>query len=271
MVESSAPPESARLRFQRFVAEDAAGLAEILADPEVARNITVNVSTPERGLACARDRIAWHNGSWQERGYGAWALRAREASLAAPDRLLGWCGFTPPDLEGEDPEILYGLARGVWRLGLAQEAARAAIDWFFANTPHQGVSAIVFAALNPASVQVMARLGMTHRGTMDFKDFVPDAERMRDVLDYEVWRLGAGAGGDPELLLWQAPFRAGQIAATGIAPAEAIESALCRSIAGQACYAALEDPEARVRTAFREGMAQSHMDWYHLSRSAWTS
>ena len=271
MVERSAPPESARLRFQRFVAEDAAGLAEILADPEVARNITVNASTPERCLACARDRIAWHNGAWQARGYGAWALRAREASLAAPDRLLGWCGFTAPDLDGEDPEILYGLARAVWRLGLAQEAARAAIDWFFANTPHQGVSAIVFAALNPASVQVMARLGMTRRGTMDFKDFVPEAERAHDVLDYELWRLGACAGDDPELVLRQAPFRAGQLVAAGIAEAEAVESALREAAAGQAHYAAFDDLEARVRAAFREGMAQSHMDWYHLSRSAWSS
>ena len=76
-------------------------------------------------------------------------------------------------------------------MGLAQEAARAVIAWFFANTSHQGDSAIVFAGLNPASLKVMAKLGMTHRGTLDFKDFVPDAERARDVLDYELWRLGA--------------------------------------------------------------------------------
>lgn len=193
----------------------------------------------------------------------------REASLAAPDHLLGWCGFTPPDLEGEDPEILYDLARGFWKMGLAQEAARAAIAWFFANTSHQGDSAIVFAGLNPTSLKVMAKLGMTHRGTLDFKDFVPDAERARDLLDYELWRLGAYAGDDPHLVLQQAPFRAGQLVAAGVAQAGAIESALHEALDGQARYAGLEDAELRIRTAFREGMAQSHRDWYYLSKSTW--
>lgn len=95
--------DTERLRLQSFADEDAPALAAILAEPEVTKNITANGSTPERCLASARHRIGWHNRSWDEHGYGVWAIKARSGEL------LGWCGFAVPDIGG-DPEILYGLA-----------------------------------------------------------------------------------------------------------------------------------------------------------------
>ena len=71
--------------------------------------------------------------------------------------LIGWCGFAAPDI-GEDPEILYGLAPHCWGRGLAQEMVRAAIDWLFAETPHQGVSAVIFGRLNAASAAIAGKL-----------------------------------------------------------------------------------------------------------------
>jgi RimJ/RimL family protein N-acetyltransferase len=252
---------TARLRLDAFVDSDVAALAAILAEPEVTRNITADASTPERCLATAAARIAWHNGSWAKHGYGVWALR--EAEFGA---LLGWCGFAEPDI-GSDPEVLYGLAPACWGRGLATEAATAAIDWLFRETAEAGVSAVIFGRLNAASATVLRKLGMRLVGTMAMAEFLPDRKLARSVVDYETWRLGQGASNDPDALLFQAPFKAGQIA-TLLDEPSAIEWALC--------HAALQRPDygdippgslaRRVREAFRAGMSEPSLDWYHVGR-----
>ncbi len=146
-------------------------------------------------------------------------------------RALGWCGFAAPDI-GEDPEILYGLAPQCWGSGLAQEMVRAAIGWLFAETPHQGVSAVIFGRLNPVSAAIAGKLGMTKRGTMAMKDFLPDLALARDVLEYEIWRLGYGRTRDAEALLFQAPFKGGQIASLRLADLVAVEQLFCDAARG---------------------------------------
>jgi RimJ/RimL family protein N-acetyltransferase len=253
-----------RLRLRPFAEDDAPALAAILAEPEVTKNITANGSTPERCLAAARHRIGWHNRAWSERGYGVWAVTARDGEL------IGWCGFAAPDI-GDDPEILYGLAPRHWRKGLAREAARAAIGWLFAETAAGGVSAVIFGRLNPASVALIGRLGLTKRGTMAMPDFMPDLDLARDVLEYEVWRLGRGATGDADALLFQAPHKGGQFATLGIGDADEIEARFRDAARGRADYAAIPQAQldARVRDAFRQGMAEPFLDWYHLLRGEW--
>ncbi len=224
-------------------------------------------------MAAARKRIAWHNGSWADKGYGVWALKSRDGGLASPGRLLGWCGFAAPDLEGHDPEILYGLSRAFWGRGLAREAAETAIAWLFGHTQAPGLSALIFGRLNPGSLKVTGKLGMTLRGTMPFKDFMADEALALEVLDYEIWRLGEGPCDDPAALVFQAPYKAGQVVGAGFAEPAAAEAALCdaaRSRGGLA-NAGPADRGRRVRAAFREGMAESHVDWYHLTRDAWAA
>ncbi len=268
------PPQSARLAFARFDESDAGALGALLSDPEIARTITANTATPEKAAACARHRIAWHNGAWETKGYGVWALRARDGAGEEAGRPIGWCGFCEPDV-GTDPEILYGLARDRWGQGLAREAAAAAIDWLFANTGSDGVSAMIMGRLNPGSLKVTERLGFVRRGTMGFADFLPDPGLARDVLDYEIWRLGEGAALDPEALIFQAPYKAGQIAAIDGAIDGAGEAATLAALSAAARqrsdFAGL-DTEAldeRVASAFRRGLAESHVDWYHLPRERW--
>ena len=269
------PPQSARLAFARFDESDAGALGALLSDPEIARTITANTSTPEKAAACARHRIAWHNGAWEAKGYGVWALRAKsppEQEGEGIGRLIGWCGFAEPDL-GTDPEILYGLARDRWGQGLASEAAAAAIDWLFANTGSDGVSAMIMGRLNPGSLKVTERLGFVRRGTMGFADFLPDPVLARDVLDYEIWRLGEGAALDAEALIFQAPYKVGQIAAAGLARDGAGEAATLAALSAAARkrpdFAHVEALYERVASAFRQGLAESHVDWYHLPRERW--
>ncbi len=180
---------------------------------------------------------------------------------------------TAPEAEGHDPEFLYGLARAFWGQGLASEAAEAAIAWLFWHTQAPGLSALIFGRLNPGSLKVTEKLGMTLRGTMSFKDFMADEALALEVLDYEIWRLREGPCDDPGALVFQAPYKAGQVVGAGFAEPAAAEAALCdaaRSRGGLA-NAGPADLGRRVRAAFREGMAESHVDWYHLTREAWTA
>lgn len=253
-----------RLRLQPFADEDAPGLAAILAEPEVTKNITANGSTPERCLASAKHRIGWHNRSWGERGYGVWAVTGRGGDL------LGWCGFAAPDI-GDDPEILYGLAPQHWRRGLGMEAARAAMNWLFTETGAGGVSAVIFGRLNPGSVAMIGKLGLKQRGIMAMPEFMPDRQLAKDVLDYEIWRLAQGATLDAESLLFQAPHKGGQFATLNLGDPRGIEQAFCDAARGRVDYSALprDELDRRVRDAFHQGMAQAYLEWYHMPRADW--
>ena len=255
-------PITPRLTFARFQDSDRADLAAILADPEVTRNITANGSTPERCDHYARRRIAWHNSEWADGGYGVWALRVRDAALAPPGEEIGWCGFTAADIEGEDPEILYALRADCRGKGLAGEAARAAIDWFFAETAYPGVSAIISTRLNPLSAKVVGKLGFVRRGTMPYGDFLPEAALADDVLDNELWRLRAQASDDPARHAREIAYRAGQLATCGTRDPETVFGDL-----RQAAPSTLAAPQ--LRATFQEGQANAVMDWYHLPRAAW--
>ncbi len=108
---------------------------------------------------------------------------------------------------------------------------------------------------------------------------LPDPVLAEDVLDYEIWRLGDGETLDPEALIFQAPYKAGQITATGIARGTARGTAGEAAIVEKLCAAARrradpadlspEDLEERVRGAFRQGLEEPHVDWHHLPREAW--
>jgi len=263
-------PSTKRLCFARFSEYDSGDLAQLLADPEVTRTITANASDPERCVASAKARIDWHNGSWSGKGYGVWALRLRRPDGSPAQRVIGWCGFAAPDHADEDPEILYGLSRDCWGQGLATEAARAAIDWLFQSTDYGGVSAVILGRLNPASIRIAEKLGMVPRGSMSMEDFLTTPGLPQEVLDYEIWRLREGDCLDPEALLFQAPYRAGQIASLDLSDPADVEAALHQAARARGDFA-MRTPgevEERVRQAFRAGLAEPRMDVYHLARPA---
>jgi len=267
------------LILDAFTAADAPALAAILANPEVARGITANTSTPARARKVAAHRIGWHNKSWDSHGYGIWALRERLGAKAGA--LIGWCGFTPPDL-GPDPELLYGLEPGYWGRGLGYEAASTAIDWLFAQglppTPqqqqkvlrprYQGIALVIFGRLNPASLALAGRLGFERKGRMSMADFMPDRVFAKEVVEYEIWRLGKSRSHDPVALLFQAAFKAGQI--TSLLPSQAprIELALCDAACQRRDLPDMDTSERLMRTriAFQAGMAEPHLEWLHRAR-----
>lgn len=262
---------TARLRLEALTEADVPALAAILADPDVTKNITADGSTPERCRESAAARIARHNRAWAERGYGVLAVKTAGVEAIPDGTFIGWCGFAPPDI-GDDPEILYGYAPRAWGRGLAKEAATAAIRWLFEATAAGGVSAVIFGRLNPVSVALVGRLGLVKVGTMSMVDFLPDLALARAVLDYEIWRMGHGATRVPLVLLFEAPHKGGQIATLDLGHAvDDVERAFCDAARSRREYAgvARSELEARVKSAFRSGMSEPHLDWYHLKREDW--
>ncbi len=265
---------SARLNFTRYNKADAPVLAELITDASITRNITVNGASPEKCLATARWRIGWHNSTWEQYGYGVLALRARAPELAAQNRLLGWCGFVPPDEEDvEDPEVIYAIDAAYRGRGLAREAARHAISWLFDATDYAGVTAVISARLNPGSVGVVSKLGLVHNGRMPFSLFIPGREQADEIAEYEIWRLAHGPMETLETLIEQVAFRAGQLSTvTSLTPAGLIKL-LSESLA-QRCRALgevnrQERCQALLAENFDAGRSNSYMDCYHVNRERW--
>lgn len=254
-------PRTARLAFEPFRESDAEDLARLLADPDLTRNITSNGASEEKCRHHARARIAWHRGVWEARGYGPWALRLLNPGPEAPGRVIGWCGFTDPHREDEDPEILYGLAAELRGQGFATEAAEASLDWLFANTDAGGAAAVISARLNPGSVRVTEKLGFLGSGTLAFEEFLSDSDLAAEVLDYELWRLANHETADPGLVAFQAAYRIGQLAIVSGTEVDAIAR----------CVQESARPELRTaaEAAFREGLDNATMDTFRLGRDDW--
>ena len=111
-----------RLRLRPLSPGDLDRLTEIWTDPEVARLLV----TRPRTRAEVAERLA----EMIEHGrrFGMWAVELR-----ATGELIGRCGFHPYAGQGRlgeapEPELAYLLARAHWGVGLASEAARAALD-----------------------------------------------------------------------------------------------------------------------------------------------
>jgi RimJ/RimL family protein N-acetyltransferase len=148
-----------RLVLRRWRAEDRAPFAAINADPEVMRFIGTGAVL---GPALSDELIVRFEREWAERGFGIWAVSARDD---VEERLLGFCGLTVPMfLPSVLPAVEVGwrLARAAWGRGYATEAARAALAFGFEEHGMEEILAIVEPE-NERSLRVCARLGMTAR------------------------------------------------------------------------------------------------------------
>jgi RimJ/RimL family protein N-acetyltransferase len=108
--------------------------------------------------------IARMQGIEAEHGHCFWALVRRE-----DERLIGWCGAISGSVGPIVGKAEFGwrIARNAWGHGYVTEAARAAIDWLFANCDDQAAYAITSTG-NRRSRAVMERLGMRHLVDGDF-------------------------------------------------------------------------------------------------------
>jgi RimJ/RimL family protein N-acetyltransferase len=143
--------ETARLRLRRFTLQDLDHLYLIRSDPEVMRFITGAPSTREEVVA----RLSKQMNSWQQHGFGHWAITAKDEPA-----LMGWCGLDFLDNTPE-VEVGYGLAKQYWGLGIATEAAEATLRYGFELPKLERIVAVAYPD-NIGSIRVMEKLGMRY-------------------------------------------------------------------------------------------------------------
>ena len=146
--------ETGRLILREWRDDDLDGVLAMNADPEVMRFIG---DGHVHDRAEAAEMLAHVRRSWDEHGFGRWAVERRTDSAFA-----GFCGIGflswSPELQGE-PEIGWRLRRAFWGAGYATEAAVASRDDFFRTTEYDHLISLSNPS-NVASERIMAKLGM---------------------------------------------------------------------------------------------------------------
>ena len=159
--------ETGRLLMPPLSAAHTAALAEVYADPEVARYIG-GTALDAAGTAA---QVARFETVWREHGYGQSALVDRQTGA-----LLGRAGLHPWPQWGET-ELGYVLARHAQGRGLAREAAEAWLGVAAGTLGLDRLTAVIHPD-NAPSRALAARLGFrVHR-----EDTTPAGVR---VLVYE--------------------------------------------------------------------------------------
>jgi len=136
-----------RLLLRPISTDDAEEMAAIYADPEVARFVH------GLDLEATRAQLARWQEEWWKRGLGTFAI----VDPTTGD-FLGRAGVKHWE-EFDFTEVGWVLRRDLWSRGYATEAGRASLDFAFANSDLDRITAII-ADGNDASVVVARRLGM---------------------------------------------------------------------------------------------------------------
>ncbi len=132
---------------------------EMNTDPEVMRHFPSVLNRQE-----AREAFQRMRASLDARGWGVWAVE-HEGAFA------GMTGLAIPTFEAPFmpcTEILWRLRRPYWGRGLAQAAARQALDHGFTVLGLREIVAFT-AVSNLRSVRLMERLGFKHDVAGDFE------------------------------------------------------------------------------------------------------
>ncbi len=143
------PPDTDRLAFRDWNAEDLDRFHAICSDPQVRQFVG-------DGQAWSKARteqfIQSAIGMLHEHGFCQWPLIYK-----ASQELIGSCGFVNTNT---DPEIGWRLAPKYWGQGLATEGARTVLKHGIQTLGFQRVIATV-EAKNVASIRIIEKLGMT--------------------------------------------------------------------------------------------------------------
>ena len=158
--------ETERLVLRRWREADIEPNTAMLGDPASARFITSD------GKPVTDAFVGWRNaaimaGHWALHGVGMFVVEEKQtnrfAGRVGPFQPSGWPGF----------EIGWGIASGFRGKGYAVEAARASIDWAFANFAIDQIIHCIDRE-NVASQSVAQRLGATIEREIDLFGHVAD-------------------------------------------------------------------------------------------------
>ncbi|MEM5476938.1 GNAT family N-acetyltransferase [Pacificibacter sp. AS14] len=160
-----------RLLLRGWKPDDHAPFAAMCGDADVMRYIG-NGKT--KSADDAARYIASFQNEWNERGFGLFAVEAKQTG-----DLIGFTGLSTPDFLPEvlpSVEIGWRFSKSSWGKGFASEAATAALAF---GVNEMGITDIVsiYQIGNGASARIMQKLGMIFdRRTID-----PTCERAVEV------------------------------------------------------------------------------------------
>jgi RimJ/RimL family protein N-acetyltransferase len=139
--------ETERLRLRPMDMDDLDELVALHADPEVTRFIR------PLDRAAAEERLRGDESEWRQRNHGLLAMLER-----GDGAFLGRCGlkYWP---QFDETELGWALRREAWGQGYATEAARACLEWGFAELDVPYLTAMINPE-NVRSIKVAERLGL---------------------------------------------------------------------------------------------------------------
>ena len=156
-----------RLVMRPFQATDIdAFVRELTSRPDIMRNLSEKCETPEEQRECASAFVDDYSRLWRTDGFGGWAVCARADDIATPGTFLGYSGFGAAQLEAAGPELSYALGEAHWGKGIATEAARACLDWFF-RISGQDRCYVCHHSWNEVSKRTIEKLGFVYSSDED--------------------------------------------------------------------------------------------------------
>jgi [ribosomal protein S5]-alanine N-acetyltransferase len=151
-----------RILLRPWTRDDVDGLHALWTTPELRRYLWDDALITRD---TARQVVESHLATAKGCAIGYWALHIPPPISPGESPIVGFCGFRFID-NGPEIELMYGLLAGYWGKGLATEACIAALDYLWRSTDYRQVYARTDPP-NDKSIQVMLRLGMTHKSTTD--------------------------------------------------------------------------------------------------------
>jgi len=154
--------ETDRLMIRPFSVSDVDGfVTELTSDPEIMKNLSEECGTPAAQKECATLYIQGYSSTWQPHHYGGWAVCDRGGDITKRGKLLGFCGFGSGQIDDAGPELAFAYGRSHWGKGVATEAARACLDWFFHQGGHDRCY-VCHHTWNNASKKVIDKFGFAY-------------------------------------------------------------------------------------------------------------
>lgn len=150
--------ETERLMLREFVEHDWARLFAIESDPEAVRYQSFGPRTAQESREYVR-RCAQDARSRPRRTYDLAVV------LRSTDELIGRCGLQRTEHEPGELVLWYMLDRAYWGHGYIPEAARALLDFGFAEVKAHRIWADCDPA-NTASIRVLEKLGLRREGRL---------------------------------------------------------------------------------------------------------
>ncbi|MDX2561138.1 GNAT family N-acetyltransferase [Streptomyces sp. TX20-6-3] len=171
-----------RLVLRSWRESDREPWAAMNADTEVREHLGEPLTREESDAVLSAMRA-----DFQERGFGWWALEARETG-----EFIGRAGLdvVGPDMPFAGVDVGWRLTRSAWGHGYATEAALACLAFGFETLALPEVIATTTVG-NLRSQAVMRRIGMTRDPADDFEDpSVPEGP-LRPCVLYRISRTDA--------------------------------------------------------------------------------